>query len=543
MMTTMAAMLGALPLALGAGDGAELRQPLGIAIVGGLIAVSQLLTLYTTPVVYLYLDRFRLWALRALAASPRAAPALRAAGAMSTNAAMKHRTSRVLLAAARARARGLHGRARLRAARRRRPRRPSRRPHGWKVAQPADAAPRGAWWTGLRRSRARRAGGAGRRRQPDHRGCRSARARGQRRAREAARAALFPTSARSAGAVRSKRAATRRRRRRRPTRLTASRSARAGSPTCGAASAAASKRAGDSAQASAADLAMRGSRCRRCSRRTTSCCACRTRRSRCCSDTVDAYEQSLQLTQNQYSAGVVARGDVAAGGDPAQVDAGASLRRAARARAARARDRRARRQAAGRLRDRAARQLAAVLPGHPARGALGAARAPPGHRRRRAPRRRAPTRRSASRRRRSSRRSSLSANGGLQSSVHRQPAVAARAATGRSARRSRRRSSTPGCAARRRTQAIARYDETVANYRQTVLTGFQEVEDNLAALDAPRAGGARCSRKPWSAARQSAAIAINQYRAGTASYLAVVVLQAERAQQRAHRARASPAAG
>ncbi len=60
MMTTMAAMLGAVPLALGHGDGAELRRPLGIAIVGGLI-VSQLLTLYTTPVVYLYMDRFRLW--------------------------------------------------------------------------------------------------------------------------------------------------------------------------------------------------------------------------------------------------------------------------------------------------------------------------------------------------------------------------------------------------------------------------------------------------------------------------------------------------
>ena len=63
MMTTMAAMLGALPLALGAGDGAEMRQPLGIAIVGGLV-LSQLLTLYTTPVVYLYLDRFALWASR-----------------------------------------------------------------------------------------------------------------------------------------------------------------------------------------------------------------------------------------------------------------------------------------------------------------------------------------------------------------------------------------------------------------------------------------------------------------------------------------------
>ncbi len=62
MMTTMAALLGAIPLMLSAGDGAELRRPLGISIVGGLI-VSQMLTLYTTPVVYLYLDRFRLWCL------------------------------------------------------------------------------------------------------------------------------------------------------------------------------------------------------------------------------------------------------------------------------------------------------------------------------------------------------------------------------------------------------------------------------------------------------------------------------------------------
>jgi len=63
LMTTMAAILGAIPLAIGAGDGAELRRPLGIAIVGGLI-VSQLLTLYTTPVIYLYFDRARLWLAR-----------------------------------------------------------------------------------------------------------------------------------------------------------------------------------------------------------------------------------------------------------------------------------------------------------------------------------------------------------------------------------------------------------------------------------------------------------------------------------------------
>jgi len=60
MMTTSAALFGALPLAIGLGDGGELRRPLGIAIVGGLI-LSQMLTLYTTPVVYLYLDRLSLW--------------------------------------------------------------------------------------------------------------------------------------------------------------------------------------------------------------------------------------------------------------------------------------------------------------------------------------------------------------------------------------------------------------------------------------------------------------------------------------------------
>jgi multidrug efflux pump len=73
MMTTMAALLGALPLAFGSGDGAELRAPLGIAIAGGLI-VSQLLTLYTTPVVYLYMDRIRLrWERRHGAGAPAGA--------------------------------------------------------------------------------------------------------------------------------------------------------------------------------------------------------------------------------------------------------------------------------------------------------------------------------------------------------------------------------------------------------------------------------------------------------------------------------------
>ena len=71
-MTTMAALLGGMPLALGMGNGAELRRPLGITIVGGLI-FSQMLTLFTTPVVYLYMDRFRLWATGAKRRAPAAA--------------------------------------------------------------------------------------------------------------------------------------------------------------------------------------------------------------------------------------------------------------------------------------------------------------------------------------------------------------------------------------------------------------------------------------------------------------------------------------
>jgi multidrug efflux pump subunit AcrB len=59
-MTTMAAMLAGVPMMLGTGAGSEIRQPLGYAIVGGL-AVSQILTLYTTPVVYIYLDRLQTW--------------------------------------------------------------------------------------------------------------------------------------------------------------------------------------------------------------------------------------------------------------------------------------------------------------------------------------------------------------------------------------------------------------------------------------------------------------------------------------------------
>src|SRR5260370_10415154 len=70
MMTTMAALLGGLPLAIGLGTGSELRRPLGIAIVGGLIVI-QLLTLHTTPLIYLYLDRFQIWWQRVRGRQPK----------------------------------------------------------------------------------------------------------------------------------------------------------------------------------------------------------------------------------------------------------------------------------------------------------------------------------------------------------------------------------------------------------------------------------------------------------------------------------------
>src|ERR1700730_129410 len=83
LMTTRAALFGGIPIAVGAGNGAELRRPLGIAIVGGLL-FSQMLTLYTTPVVYLYLDRFRSWVtggkkLGPLEAAPAIAPPVHSA--------------------------------------------------------------------------------------------------------------------------------------------------------------------------------------------------------------------------------------------------------------------------------------------------------------------------------------------------------------------------------------------------------------------------------------------------------------------------------
>jgi multidrug efflux pump subunit AcrB len=77
LMTTMCAMLGGVPLMIGTGTGSELRQPLGVAIVGGLI-VSQLLTLFTTPVVYIYLQNISEWFARKCATRRSPRPAVKA---------------------------------------------------------------------------------------------------------------------------------------------------------------------------------------------------------------------------------------------------------------------------------------------------------------------------------------------------------------------------------------------------------------------------------------------------------------------------------
>ena len=163
LMTTLAAALGALPLAIGFGEGSELRQPLGIAIIGGLIA-SQLLTLLTTPVVYLLLDKLRRRSPDEKMLSRHASesePATRANRFRPTpprghreltmTRPRPSRTPRAAALAARARccrARRLHRRSRrTTAARRADLGQLPRAPPGWMAAAPADTLDRGPWWT------------------------------------------------------------------------------------------------------------------------------------------------------------------------------------------------------------------------------------------------------------------------------------------------------------------------------------------------------------------------------------------------------------
>jgi AcrB/AcrD/AcrF family len=95
MMTTFAAIGGGPPLAIGQGAGSELRRPLGIAIVGGLL-VSQWLTLYTTPVIYLYLDRFARWLSGKRRPAGRVPEVVPAAAGSPSQAALAPRTERTV---------------------------------------------------------------------------------------------------------------------------------------------------------------------------------------------------------------------------------------------------------------------------------------------------------------------------------------------------------------------------------------------------------------------------------------------------------------
>ena len=239
--------------------------------------------------------------------------------------------------------------------------------------------------------------------------------------------------------------------------------------------------------------------------------------------TAAAYEKSLQLTQKPVRRGRRRQERRRAGGNPVQGDAGAGARRSHRARAARARDRDPDRQAAGRILDRrgadrprvsrhSGRLPSELLERRPdiaaAERRIAAANAQIGV----AQAAFFPT-------------LTLSATGGFAASSFANwltaparywslgPALLAQTIF------------DAGLRSAQKEQAIAIYDETVATYRQTVLTGFQEVEDNLAALRmlGEEAGVQDDAVK---AAREAVTIVNNQYRAGTVNYLAVVVIQA-----------------
>jgi NodT family efflux transporter outer membrane factor (OMF) lipoprotein len=238
-------------------------------------------------------------------------------------------------------------------------------------------------------------------------------------------------------------------------------------------------------------------------------------------ETVGAFERSLQLTQNQYKAGVVARGDVA----QAEAQLASTRAQLLDAGVARAQLEHAIAVLVGKPPSQlaiAALPLATVFPQIPV--------ALPSELLERRPDIAAAERRTASANAQIGVAQAaffpaltLGATAGLQSSVIGNllslparywsigPAIAQAVFDA-------------GLRQAQKTQAIATYDETVANYRFTVLTAFQEVEDNLVALSILEQEAA-VQDDAVKAARESAAIALNQYRAGTANYLAVVVLQ------------------
>ncbi|MEO8755671.1 MAG: efflux transporter outer membrane subunit [Casimicrobiaceae bacterium] len=238
--------------------------------------------------------------------------------------------------------------------------------------------------------------------------------------------------------------------------------------------------------------------------------------------TVTAYERSLQLTRNQYAAGIIARGDVA----QAEAQLKSTQAQVFDARITRAQLEHAVAVLVGKPPAElsiAPRDFVAVYPDVPL--------AVPSALLERRPDIAAAERRTASANAQIGVAQAaffpaltLSANGGLQSSVigsllslpNRYWSLGAQLLQPLF---------DAGLRSAQKTQAIATYDETVANYRSTVLTSFQEVEDNLVALSLLEQEAA-VQDAAVAAARESAAIALNQYKAGTANYIAVVVLQA-----------------
>ncbi|MFO1396696.1 MAG: efflux transporter outer membrane subunit [Burkholderiales bacterium] len=391
---------------------------------------------------------------------------------------------------------------------------------GWKVAQPADAAPRGAWWQAYR--------------DPDLDALMAqvdvsnqsialyaARVREANAGTQAARAALFPVVSGTGSAVRNKSAAN--------GNGNGQNSAynlgigASWEPDLWGGIRRSIEAAGGSAQASEADLA--NARLSVQASVATNYILLRVQDAQIelLRNTVVAFEKSVQLTQNQYNAGVVARGDVLQA--EAQLKSTqASIFDAQLARAQ-------------------LEHAVAVLLGKPPADFAIAARPTvtpqfpeiplvmPSALLERRPDIAAAERRAAAANAQIGVAQAaffpavgLSANAGLQSSVigsllslpnNYWSLGASLAQTIFDA----------GLRSAQKAQAVARYDEAVATYRQTVLSGFQEVEDNLAAIQL-LAQEAQVQQEAVNAARQSAAIANNQYRAGTANYLAVVVLQA-----------------
>ena len=239
-------------------------------------------------------------------------------------------------------------------------------------------------------------------------------------------------------------------------------------------------------------------------------------------DTVTTYERSLQLTRNQYAAGIVGRGDVA----QAEAQSKSTQAQVVDATLTRAQLEHAIAMLVGKAPADLAiapKALVAVFPVIPA--------AVPSELLERRPDIAAAERRTASANAQIGVAQAaffpaltLSAGGGFQNSVisnllslpSRYWSLGAALAQP---------IFDAGLRSAQKAQAIATYDETVANYRSTVLNGFQDVEDNLAALDL-LAQEATFQDEAVKAAQQSATIAVNQYKAGTANYLAVVVLQA-----------------